>query len=139
MAEYKVTIENPSGSSLVIESEKEDQNSDILRKVMFTKIPYDESGINDYTGYQITLIGDIDEKYKSQLKELSAWALDTSNSMYRKVSVVVYVDEEETVERNYELENMFVYSYQEKFDSGNYGDFQMVISQREESNKPNLF
>ena len=126
--------------ALKIESAKEP--IEITEKNMITSAEVAFDTINNNTQKKsnailakMTLCGKIATEINDSLIKISEWARDLKNeTTYRKVTLTIYEDEDNTTLRIYELPDMFVCDYKEIYKSASENDaftFELKLTQRE--------
>lgn len=144
---YRLTVTDSKGNEILLSSMKKDteeseRSGDIFGASYKSNTINDEalSRSNDVRA-EITVNGIISSANKAETCKLASWAKETdSDLVYRTVKLETYTatDENATLLRSYEIKDMFVLDYTEKFSDlkndaakdGSCGTFELYVVQK---------
>lgn len=131
MIYYALKIESAGGDPIEIAEE----NMITSAEITFDTINDNTQKKSNAILAKMTLCGKIAKEINDSLIKISEWARDLKNeTTYRKVTLTIYEDEDNTTLRIYELPDMFVCDYKETYKSASENDnytFELKLTQRE--------
>lgn len=135
--ELKINSENTDPINFLIV--EEDKNT--ITDIQFFMNTLNDNTLNRSQSVRAEFIikGSIDDKSKSEIQKLAAWAIATEkDKIYRNINIIVRDNEDPSGEtlRRYNFSEMFVIDYKEIFkqktdDKDDQGSFELLIAQKE--------
>lgn len=138
MAFFELKVNSSTADSISFLLDDEDTNT--ITDIQFFMNTLNDNTLNRSQSVRAEFIikGSIDDKSKSEIQKLAAWAIATEkDKVYRDVNIIIRDNSDTSGEtlRRYNFSEMFVIDYKEIFKSSaekdDQGSFELLIAQKE--------